>query len=82
MAEMLGVSRNTVSNYEHDRTEPTLTALRRWSEVTGVPVDWLLDMQGDAESRSRCILDPPDQLTLPIDPVDGLSYVPAVWAAA
>lgn len=54
MAEALGVTRNTITNYEHDRTEPTLSALRRWSEVTGVPVAWLLETQGEAGSRSRC----------------------------
>lgn len=41
MAERLIRTRSTVSNYEHDRTRPTLAVLRAWSEATGAPLDWL-----------------------------------------
>jgi len=46
MANELGVSRGTVYNYEADRTEPPVHVVKRWSEVTGVPVTWLIDADG------------------------------------
>ena len=45
MSSRLGVSRNTISNYEHDRTEPTLSTIRIWSQETGVSVGWLLGIE-------------------------------------
>lgn len=41
MAERLGISRNTVINYETDKTHPTERRKRLWAMVTGVPVEWL-----------------------------------------
>ena len=41
MAAELGISRNTVTNYESGRSVPTDARLNLWSRVTGVPVDWL-----------------------------------------
>lgn len=41
MASQLGVTRTTVSNYEHDRTRPTRAVLVVWSQVTGAPLEWL-----------------------------------------
>ena len=78
MAGLLDVSRTTISNYEAGRTEPTAHVLRVWSEVTGVPVAWLLDMGDEAEVRSRCFRDDA-QLALPIDP-DGQVFVPSAWS--
>lgn len=46
MAEQLGVSRNTVTNYERDNTEPTFTRLRLWARITGVDLEWLLSAPG------------------------------------
>lgn len=40
-AAELGVSRQTVSNYELDNTKPRRLALRAWSLRTGVPIEWL-----------------------------------------
>ena len=42
MAIHLGVHRNTISNFEHDHTEPKLVYLREWASVTGAPLEWLL----------------------------------------
>lgn len=53
MAELLGVSRNTISNYEHDRTNPPLAALKAWAAQTGVDILWLID---EDDVRSRCFL--------------------------
>lgn len=41
MAEVLGLSRNSVTNYIHDRTRPPHSVLMVWSMKTGVPLDWL-----------------------------------------
>lgn len=49
MAVAVGVSRNTIGNYEHDRTEPTLTAIKVYAERTGVPVTWLMGIDEPSE---------------------------------
>lgn len=41
MAEHLGVSRTTISNYINGRTEPKRSQLRDWAFKTGVPLSWL-----------------------------------------
>ncbi len=43
IAEALGVSRNTVSNWETGRSEPSATYFIRWAQVTGVTLDWLAE---------------------------------------
>jgi len=61
MAEDLGVSRTTVSKYEHDATGkrgvPRM-ALLRYSDLSGVPLEWLLtggfpgsDQENEASAR-------------------------------
>lgn len=50
MADQLGVSSNTIGNYEAGRTTPSLATLKLWSEVTNVPLSWLAD---DIEVRRR-----------------------------
>ena len=47
-AEQLGVSRNTVTNYERDRVQPRRVVVNAWALRTGVPVEWLLT--GNAEA--------------------------------
>lgn len=42
MADLLGVSRNTVGNYLSGRTTPRLAVLRVWAMRTGYGVDWFL----------------------------------------
>lgn len=39
LAAALNVSPGTVYNWEKGNTEPTLTQLRKISEITGVPID-------------------------------------------
>lgn len=41
MAERLGVSRTTVSNYIHGRTNPTRSVRRDWALMTGIPLEWI-----------------------------------------
>lgn len=42
LADFIGVSRNTVYNYEHGRTNPRRIVLNAWALATGVPVGWLM----------------------------------------
>ncbi|WP_247639178.1 helix-turn-helix domain-containing protein, partial [Microbacterium sufflavum] len=46
MAQDLGVSRQTVSNYERGFTAPRRAVLLAWAMATGVDVEWL--ESGDA----------------------------------
>jgi transcriptional regulator with XRE-family HTH domain len=48
LAADLGVSRNTVVNYERGRVEPRRPVLVAWALRTGVPLVWLVT--GDASS--------------------------------
>jgi transcriptional regulator with XRE-family HTH domain len=41
MADYLGISRTTISNYINGRTEPKKQTLRLWAVRTGVPLEWL-----------------------------------------
>ena len=52
MASHLGVTRTTVSNYEHDRTRPTRAVLVVWSQVTGAPFEWLAGADQEVTQRS------------------------------
>jgi DNA-binding XRE family transcriptional regulator len=40
-AEKLGVSNNTVVNWEKGNTEPSLSQLRTMSELSGIPMDFI-----------------------------------------
>lgn len=41
-ADLLGVSRGLVSNYEQDKvTRPKPIVMRQWAEATGVSLTWL-----------------------------------------
>lgn len=40
-AEMIGISKSSVSNYERDNTRPRIIVLRAWAMATGVPMEWL-----------------------------------------
>lgn len=45
-AQVLGVDRSTVANWESGKTEPTVTLLRKISEVSGVPMDFIFCPRG------------------------------------
>ena len=40
-AKKLGVSNVTVVNWEKGNTEPSLSVLRRMSELSGIPMDFI-----------------------------------------
>jgi len=46
MAAELHVHRNTVSNYEQNRTKPSRSTLIVWADLCRVPVELLLDVAG------------------------------------
>jgi len=43
MASRLGVNRNTVSNWERGLSEPNVSQFLAWAEITGQPVEQLID---------------------------------------
>ena len=40
-AEKLGVTDVTVNNWENGKTEPTLSQLRKMSDLSGIPMDFI-----------------------------------------
>lgn len=46
LASAVGVSRNSVSNYEVGATEPRRIVLNAWAMATGVSLNWLLSEGG------------------------------------
>ena len=40
-AEAIGVDRSTIANWEAGKTEPTVTQLRKISELSGIPMDFI-----------------------------------------
>ncbi|MFD2840113.1 helix-turn-helix domain-containing protein [Populibacterium corticicola] len=40
-ADEIGVSRNTITNYERDKVAPRKIVLKAWALRTGVPIQWL-----------------------------------------
>jgi len=46
LASEIGISRNTVTNYEAGRTEPRRPVLLAWAMRTGVALDWLTQEDG------------------------------------
>lgn len=53
MADYLGVSRNTVSNWIGGRINPGTQTLRLWALRTGVPYTWLCHNGLDSCSHAR-----------------------------
>jgi transcriptional regulator with XRE-family HTH domain len=43
MADELGVTRQTVGRWLHERGEPRTAYLRLWALRTGVPLEWLVN---------------------------------------
>lgn len=40
-AQALNVDRSTVANWEAGKTEPSATQLRKISEISGIPIDFI-----------------------------------------
>jgi transcriptional regulator with XRE-family HTH domain len=43
MAAHLGVSRNTITNWEKDDRRPKRHVVLVWAQVTGAPIEWLTE---------------------------------------
>ena len=41
LAKILGISKTTVNNWENGRSEPNLSQLRKISELSGIPMDFI-----------------------------------------
>ena len=52
-AELIGISRNTVSNYENGRKEVRRTTVVTWAKATKVPFSWLMgeDYEGPGTGK-------------------------------
>ena len=57
-AERLGVSNNTVVNWEKGNTEPSLSKLREMSQLSGIPMDFIfvpeISNQNEFYKKVRC----------------------------
>jgi len=59
-AEMIGTSRNTVTNYELERTAPErmkAIVLRQWALATGVDYGWLVGSENPAPTGGSSVTD-------------------------
>ena len=43
LADAIGIARSSVANYEGGTTKPRRIVINAWSDVTHVPVEWLLE---------------------------------------
>lgn len=43
MGERLNVSKNTICNWETERTTPTVHQLVDWADIVGFPVEWFIE---------------------------------------
>lgn len=59
MADELGVSRNTVSNYMHGRSRPNRATLRVWATRCDVPFLWLTSGEEGEPDTGRVTLGKP-----------------------
>jgi transcriptional regulator with XRE-family HTH domain len=62
--ELIGTSKNTIHNYELERTAPErmkLIVLRQWALATGVDLAWLLDGDGGPDGD---VVETPRKITV------------------
>ncbi len=55
LAKKLGVSKQSVSNWENDNIQPSIDALIRISKVLNVSADYLLGLDAESYGKSRTI---------------------------
>ena len=51
MAEVLGVTKETISNYENNRTVPDIITLCKMSYVCELPIDYITDITLRRDSK-------------------------------
>ena len=52
-ADALGVDRSTIANWEAGNTEPNVTQLRKISELSGIPMDFIFVPEKSYKIRPR-----------------------------
>lgn len=50
-AKEIGVTLNTISNWERGKTEPSLSQLRKISDLSGIPIDYIV-LHTDSENMN------------------------------
>ena len=80
VADRIGMDYSSMSRAMRGHRHWKLQELHRIAEVLGVTICTLFEEE--LTLRSRCFLNPSNQMVLPIDPVDGFSYLPTEWVAA
>lgn len=50
MADLMGYSRNTISNWERGVSEPPFSAMVKWAAITGRSLDWIAFGDRDDEA--------------------------------
>ncbi len=53
LAEIIGVSRQSISKWENEEAEPEIAKLKLLAEAFGVTVDWLLSDEEPAEEKAE-----------------------------
>lgn len=56
MAELLGVHRNSISNYESGRQTPSLGQVIAWATITGESLLWLIGNDYPLSERATALL--------------------------
>lgn len=54
LADMIGVSRTTISNAEKGRGAPRKITLNAWALACGVPVSWIITGYGPTKPTDMC----------------------------
>jgi transcriptional regulator with XRE-family HTH domain len=80
MAAELGMSRTTISNWLHGRTEPRRRDLLVWSMTCGVPLEWL--MTGAVPAAVAVEPDTPKKRTRPSGMIPGHAKNPSTSAGS
>lgn len=66
MANLLGVNRNTVSNWETGVTEPTMSMFASWARITGRSMEWIVYGDDEAPGAAPGAADVPGRTFVPV----------------
>lgn len=58
LAELIGVSRNTIGNMEKGKGKPRQITLNAWALATGVPVKWIVNGESPSPSDDGGVTQP------------------------
>lgn len=80
MARLLDISRNTVTNWEHGRADPTRSAVMAYSTITNVPM-WWLEGQAPCDGGDAQVASPSTKWETPVT-VRLIPFQPSLLTAA